>query len=465
MSITLDKRTNKKNVLQYPLSIRFTIDRKRYYYHVGGNYTEEEFSEICNVQRSRSGKYEIKKQWQELLDHYGSILKKLGNGRDLSLDMIRGAVTGTSVNPDETFISVWKRVIAEQKASGHYSSGERSESVLNSFLMFVGDSFKGFNVDKAVLAKWVDGMTNGKEVNGKIVGKLNETTQGINLRTCRAIWNRCQELGFMENMEYPFSNKTAKGLIAIPRGNTRKASYFDVDKMTELYHVFMEKRYPESWDAYTARNVHRSLGLFLAQYLCNGFNLADAAALTYDDYYYSTRKRAFRFYRQKTAGRSENGAEVMIPIITPLKNILDEIAAEPARGGLVFPNILKGATTDEECRKRTRQENKNIRMRMHKLCQTLGWEEEPSGTWARHSFATNMRNAGVEIDYITESMGHSMGKNVTSIYLASYPLDKQFEYNSRLLNTNPPSADVDLDSMSKDELKAMLLRMMAKGDK
>lgn len=38
-----------------------------------------------------------------------------------------------------------------------------------------------------------------------------------------------------------------------------------------------------------------SLGLFLVQYLCNGFNLADEGELTYDDYYFATNGRAFRF--------------------------------------------------------------------------------------------------------------------------------------------------------------------------
>ena len=48
----------------------------------------------------------------------------------------------------------------------------------------------------------------------------------------------------------------------------------------------MEKDYPEQWPCDVTPNVHFSLGLFLAQYLCNGFNLADEAFLTYDDYYY-----------------------------------------------------------------------------------------------------------------------------------------------------------------------------------
>ena len=46
--------------------------------------------------------------------------------------------------------------------------------------------------------------------------------------------------------------------------------------MTELYNCFLEKRYPEEWDMDWKENTHYSLGLFLVQYLGNGFNLADA---------------------------------------------------------------------------------------------------------------------------------------------------------------------------------------------
>ncbi|MBO6251195.1 MAG: hypothetical protein J6N71_07600 [Muribaculaceae bacterium] len=66
--------------------------------------------------------------------------------------------------------------------------------------------------------------------------------------------------------------------------------------MTELYRVFIEKRYPEKWKKGYAEKAHYSLGLFLVQYLGNGFNLVDVAQLTYSQYYFDTERRAFKFY-------------------------------------------------------------------------------------------------------------------------------------------------------------------------
>ena len=51
-AIVLDKRSNRKDMVEYPLSIRFTIDRKSYYYHVWGSYNEKDFTLICTIQKA-----------------------------------------------------------------------------------------------------------------------------------------------------------------------------------------------------------------------------------------------------------------------------------------------------------------------------------------------------------------------------------------------------------------------------
>lgn len=464
VSITLDKRTSRKEVKMYPLSIRFTISRQRYYHHLGGSYSVIEFSEICNAQSSRSPKFEIKRQWNNILSEYGELLKNIDIGHELSLEIIKNAITGNGYDSKVSFLTVWEQIIQTKKDSGQFSTGESYECALKSFRKIMGDdAVTGFRINKELLEKWNDGMKNGVRKGKKLVGKISDTTRGIYLRVCRVVWNECVKRGYIVNAVYPFSNKRDNDLISIPKSATRKAEFLDVDKMTQLYDLFMEKDYPESWPCDVTPNVNYSLGLFLVQYLCNGFNLADEAELVYDDYYYSTGGRAFRFNRQKTAGRSEDGSEVIIPIIEPLQNILHEIAAQPAKGVRVFPDILKDATTAEEKRRRICQENQNVRKRLHIICKDVfSWEERISGTWARHSFATNLRNAGVDMQYISESMGHSTQKSVTQLYLASYPLDRQFEYNSRLLHLEDEPTIDDIKNMSKEQMQNLLIKMMSK---
>lgn len=117
-------------------------------------------------------------------------------------------------------------------------------------------------------------------------------------------------------------------------------------------------------------NTHYSLGLFLVQYLGNGFNLADASHLTYNDHYFQSGKKSFHFVRQKTEDRSD--MEVVIPIIRPLQIILDQIAAPPIKGSLVFPGIYGDAQAPIDRRKRVAMENQNIKKRVRRLVKSMG---------------------------------------------------------------------------------------------
>ena len=101
--------------------------------------------------------------------------------------------------------------------------------------------------------------------------------------------------------------------------------------------------------------------------------------------------------------------------------------------------------------------------RVIKICQdVLHWEVRPSGTWCRHSYGTNLAHARVEEKYISESMGHSTSKSITDRYIAQYPLETQFEYNSKLLDLEPKVTEEDIKNMTEEEKTAMLLKLLAK---
>ena len=215
-------------------------------------------------------------------------------------------------------LNAW--LIDDRKAHGSECFGEH-------FIHFGSEKFP---ITAADIQKWCASL---------VADGISKSTIGMYLRSFRVAWYACEKLGYVLHNDYPFGKDDE--LVSIPKGNTRKSFYLTVDQMTEMYNCFLEKRYPEEWDVDWKENTHYSLGLFLVQYLGNGFNLADAAHLTYNDHYFQSGKKSFHFVRQKTEDRSD--MEVVIPIIPPLQTILDQIAAPPIKGSLVFPGIYGDA--------------------------------------------------------------------------------------------------------------------------
>ena len=462
LTLVLDKRTNKATDV-YPLAICFQIAAKRYYYKLKDmDYQSEKyFNDVCSVKGAKSLLMPVRTEWQNVLEGYREKVEKLSQRQPLTLELIRTYLSGEAMEEhhETSFIGVWEGIIAKMKAEDRVGTAENYQWALNSFQKYAGD-VRGFKVDKNVINKWNDAMQNGVYIDGVLTGKIADATRGMYLRTCRVVWNECIRQGFLTEDKYPFSNKD-KTLISIPRGKRRQQSYLSVDEMTKLYQVFTEKNYPDTWDpAYKAR-AHESLGLFLAQYLCNGFNLTDAGRLQYNRTYFAEGGKAFEFMRKKTSARSNDMSVVIVPIIEPLQVILDEIGAKPEKDAYVFPQIFKGVTDESQRRKMTVQENSNIKDRMIRICKdVLGWDKGVSGTWARHSFATNLKLAGVEEQYISESMAHSHGNDVTSGYQDMYPLEIRFRNNSKLLNIGQKEESINIDKLSKKEMKELLLKMM-----
>lgn len=462
LTLVLDKRTNKATDV-YPLAICFQISAKRYYYKLKDmDYQSEKyFNDVCSVKGAKSLLMPVRTEWQNVLEGYREKVEKLSQRQPLTLELIRTYLSGEAMEEhhETSFIGVWEGIIAKMKAEDRVGTAENYQWALNSFQKYAGD-VRGFKVDKNVINKWNDAMQNGVYIDGVLTGKIADATRGMYLRTCRVVWNECIRQGFLTEDKYPFSNKD-KTLISIPRGKRRQQSYLSVDEMTKLYQVFTEKNYPDTWDpAYKAR-AHESLGLFLAQYLCNGFNLTDAGRLQYNRTYFAEGGKAFEFMRKKTSARSNDMSVVIVPIIEPLQVILDEIGAKPEKDAYVFPQIFKGVTDESQRRKMTVQENSNIKDRMIRICKdVLGWDKVVSGTWARHSFATNLKLAGVEEQYISESMAHSHGNDVTSGYQDMYPLEIRFRNNSKLLNIGQKEESINIDKLSKKEMKELLLKMM-----
>lgn len=194
------------------------------------------------------------------------LIERLGNS--LTLDKIKAAITGVDTSKEASFFSVWQDRINFFRTNNNgeqYTTAESYECAMKSFQKILWDRpITGFKVGKEDIEYWSNGMQNGVlNENGELIGQIREATRGLYLRNCRAVWNECVSRGYLTNQEYPFSNVKKKNLVAIPVGDTRKDHYLNVQQMTELYRVFVDKRYPDTWKKGYAEKTHYSLGLFL----------------------------------------------------------------------------------------------------------------------------------------------------------------------------------------------------------
>ncbi len=437
MALTLDT-SHKTTSGQYHLCLRFAMNSKRYYYRLGEKLTAAEFDVICKADgRGRGGNtnpsFIKRKELSALYTKYERLIMDASDrGKLKSVANIEILLTGQADkrmkvnNPvNVTFLSVWRDVIASKKTN----TAESYKSAYNNFVESkVYDEADCFAVDSLTVQRWVQYMSSAGYKNSTI---------GIYLRALRVVFNTCIRKGYLREADYPFSAKDPDK-VTIPIGPSRKSAVLSITEMTRLYEFFLDGNLP--LEVRNKEGKKRALGMFLCQYLCNGCNLYDLALLRYDDYYEVSERKAFRFFRHKTAERSEAGSEVIIPIIPPLKIILEKIAGPVKYGQLVFPSIL-GEGLDPESKAavgKIRQENKNIVKRMKVIAPLVGIKDSPTSTYARHSFATNLSQQGVPLDYISFAMGHSVGNRgqITKRYISPYPIYKQMEYNSKLLLVN-----------------------------
>ena len=234
IAMCLDKRNParaEKN--SYPLSVRFTIYDSRYYYRLGEKYTPTELARISKSVANREKSYgnetsfECKVRLQEVFTSMVRTVTNVNETGILTLDRIKTALTGRCEN--NSFISVWEGIISMKRQDDKAGTAEVYETALRSFKEITKTSYSdGFSIDAAIIQKWVDGMTSKG---------FASATQGIYLRTCRMVINRCIGDGYMMPKAYMFGKSSNK--IKIPVGASRKGWYLNVSQMMELYNHLM----------------------------------------------------------------------------------------------------------------------------------------------------------------------------------------------------------------------------------
>ena len=462
--MTLDHRNGSDKPM--PVCVRVGIGTlRRYFLMPGERYSLEEFASIINEGNRRQGPK--RKEFDDFFELIKREVKQLLGEGDLSsvefMEKLRANVNGLKEEEKAkgmTIYDVWELLLKELEDANRIGT---RKSYLDSYKRFkndMGEKVPNSSINQQLVDRWVAKMQNPTE--GKA---MSQTTIGIYLRAFRVVVRRAAAMGVLLNDKMDLF----KGIKDVNRKGERKEWCLNVEKMTKLYEFFekgeaKDQEGKELYDPIYKKRLFHSLGLFLFSYLANGANMADIVKLRYDDFYYNHEQKAMRFIRQKTM-RETDGMEVIFPILPQMQVILDRIARKPQRGVLVF-DIIKEGMIEKRIKEIVSCENANINARMANVTKLLGMEEKLTPTWCRHSYATNLRDAGVSTEYISTMMGHTMtsGSATTLNYLSRYNMATMVMNNSKLLcgkDKNQKKAELveRLMEMDQEKLEAMLKLM------
>ncbi len=450
-SLTLDIRKAGDYSKPLPVAIRICHDGKKAFLKLGEKYTMEEWIRLCEYEKTgRRAQLAERNELKARMDKVKDLTNRLVEGRSFSIRRLQDLYQGRKDERASIYI-IWDEYIRKKTDEGKAGSARLGRDILKRFIKDNGESVELVDINAAFIQNWSAVM----KKDG-----LSATYIGIVLRTFRTIVNIAISRGLINDCTKDMFKDTGYNKMS-----SRKHEFFDVTTMRQLY---------EFWDRHEAKDadgkelfthkekeaLFRDLGLFLFMYLGDGQNLADTLRLEYDGWYFSTHGRQLRFLRHKTRERNEDASEVIFPVTPEIQKILDRYANNPKLGQRVFPIMSPYITPEQEIWVIQRY-NKYIRKHMAKVADLLELDREPTSTWARHSFATNLNNSGqVPYKYISDSMGHS-SNDITSNYIGTYPHEKMLEYNAYLLNEPRPadSRNVLLDmlrNMSVEERAALM---------
>lgn len=438
-------------------------DSKRYFVNVDDlRIAEADFNAMCrehSVLKNGKGRYaDIAAKVNTIYDRVLTLLEiRVGDG-SFDFDEFKEAwqTFKEAKEKELTPYELWEKVAGEKSAG----TEESYLIALKRFKADMGTHVRFGDFTRQLVERWKSKM---------IARGLSKTTANIYLRSLRVVLNEAVQLRLMAVEPKMLFSKMAIG--GKNSYEDRKEHYLSIEQWRKLWHFYETKgegnAVYETWRPSYQRNRMEALGMMLFMYLADGMNLRDVINLRYDSYYFQHDRKQLHFQRQKIKERS--GTKVIFPVLEQMRVILDRQGEPERRDGLVFGHLndfyhkwvryKSDRDIEREERRLAALYNSVIADRMESVAKAVGLEVNPTPTWCRHSFASNLIQAGVPKEYISASMAHSEG-GTTDNYIDRYSYEQMVEYNSRLL-ADPAEKDRErlramLAGMSKDELLKLI---------
>lgn len=266
-------------------------------------------------------------------------------------------------------------------------------------------------------------------------GGAGRTTVAIYMRALKVIFNLAADRNPTLLETYPFARKqTDRNRYKIRTGSGHKGESLTIDQLKKFVALKTTPGLPD----------HEAKQLWLFSFYCQGMNMKDIALLRYRDIQGDT----IRYVRAKTKDTEAQEAIMEISLTDPIRKIISELGNPDKSPGsyvfLIIPNGLASAvkrrtekekTQEERIDEIIRQKIKMVNARIKQLCKDSKDADlkdlEVTTYWARHTFASLLKEAGESVEMIRELLGHS-DIRTTESYLKRFDINKRQAVNEKI---------------------------------
>jgi site-specific recombinase XerD len=241
-------------------------------------------------------------------------------------------------------------------------------------------------------------------------GGCVETSMSVIFRTLRSVYNKAIDAKCAKKDNYPFNEykvskfDTRTKKRAIPKDAIKKVIELDLSK--ELFYTQFSR------------------DIFIFSYLCGGINLTDICHLKLANLI----DNKLVYIRKKTKKR------ISTPLSDEAMQIIKKYAADKTKpSDYIFP-VLDDTIHKTELQRYNRVHKilGKVNPSLKKVAKLAGITINLTTYVARHSFATVLKNSGVNVALISETLGHS-DIATTQIYLDSFENEQIGEAFKNLL--------------------------------
>ena len=397
-AIVLDMRYERTDG-NYPVKLRITYARKQKYYSTNKRIalSQTDFDRVYNGSTPKIKA--LKDIRTEILDAEAKARSVIDSLKSFTWEKFETSYFDNRPT-DHGVFAFFDSYIAKLKTEGRISTAVSYNCAKVSIKKFVDDRALAFSdITPAFLQRYQNWM------------KGSHSTVGIYLRSLRAIFNAAMKEGIIKTDEYPFGKA-----FQIPTSiNVKKA--LTLEQIEQIVKYRPVKGTTE----------HKCRDLWIFSYLCNGINLKDIARLTFNN----LTNTEITFIRAKTQKNRRAQKPIVVFRSPEINTIIKRWGSKTGAGSDYVFNILHQEITAEQEYKLIQQATKTLNKYMKRIGEELKFDEKVTTYFARHSFATILKRAGVPISFISDSLGHSLA-STTENYLSSFGSASREEYGKLL---------------------------------